>query len=410
MRVKASQFVFIATLALGVPSGFASARKPVVHKAMAATHLHTKSKVSSRESKLVPAKRTSGKRTKPVVEAPPIHAAKSHKAEPRQVVSREKPVPITRRAERVEPEAPAEQAPTQDVIQVTHDRKQHFSSDNGASQSEPRKATPEDFSAPFAANAAPAKPLIAPTRGQAKRKAIAVDTKPVAPAKPAAVARVQQPEADPIFTPALYTKRGRLIVPPAMKGSHEILLRQNAMADRDGLDRVQDDADLDKMRENKLLLAIPSGPWLQTDERLPTNRRYCRPWTAQFLTAMSRAFYAKFHTPLQVNSAVRTVAFQHRLLMTNGNAAPAEGETASPHLTGQAIDLAKHGLTMTQIAWIRGYLLPLVQAGKVDVEEEFQQACFHISVYRKYVPEPAPMREIAGTHVGAGAALATALR
>ena len=27
-----------------------------------------------------------------------------------------------------------------------------------------------------------------------------------------------------------------------------------------------------------------------------------------------------------------------------------------------------------------------MQSGKIDVEEEFQQACFHISVYRAYLP------------------------
>jgi len=411
MRVKASQFVFLATLALGVPSGFASAKKPATHKSVATSQGHAKPKAGAHEAKLVPAKHTLRKRAKPVVEAPAAHTSKSHKTEPKQVASREKPAPIARRVEPVEPDASADPAPSQEPIEVRHDRKQHFTAGDGASQTEPRKATSHDFLAPFAANAAQAKPAAAPAPESVKHKVVAAETKPVMPVKPVvAVATVAQPEHVPVFTPVLYTKRGRLIVPPAMKGSHEILLRQNEMADRDGLDRIRDDADLDHMREDKLLVPIPTGAGLQSDERLPLNRRYCRPWTAEFLSAMSRAFYAKFHTPLQVNSAVRTVEFQHRLLMTNGNAAPAEGETASPHLTGQAIDLAKHGLTMTQIAWIRGYLLPLVQAGKVDVEEEFQQACFHISVYRKYVPEPAPKREIAGTHAGAGVTLATALR
>ncbi len=133
---------------------------------------------------------------------------------------------------------------------------------------------------------------------------------------------------------------------------------------------------------------------LQVDDRLPVNRRYCRPWTAQFLATLARAHYARFHTPLQVNSAVRTVEFQQHLMHINGNAAPAEGDTASPHLTGQAVDIAKHGLSLAEIAWLRGYLLPLVQEGKIDVEEEFQQSCFHISVYKKYLP-PAPERDLA---------------
>jgi hypothetical protein len=38
---------------------------------------------------------------------------------------------------------------------------------------------------------------------------------------------------------------------------------------------------------------------------------------------------------------------------------------------------------------MRGYLLPLQMAGKLDVEEEFYQSCFHITVYKSYVPAPA---------------------
>ena len=126
---------------------------------------------------------------------------------------------------------------------------------------------------------------------------------------------------------------------------------------------------------------------------------------------MSRAHYARFHTPLQVNSAVRTVEFQQHLLHINGNAAPAEGDTASPHLTGQAIDLAKHGLSSSEIGWIRTYLLPLVAEGKVDVEEEFQQSCFHISVYKNYLPPSAtPQRPFAAVHSNSTAALAAAIR
>ena len=199
-------------------------------------------------------------------------------------------------------------------------------------------------------------------------------------------------------------------MPKAMKGSHDILIHQNVMADQDGLARVQDDADLEQMRANKLLVAIPQVPGLQADDRLPANRRFARPWTAEFLTAVARAHWERFHTLLQVNSAVRTVEFQRNLIHVNGNAAPAEGETASPHLTGQAVDLAKKGLSLTEIAWLRGYLLPLVQEGKVDVEEEFQQSCFHISVYKKYQPEVAPRREIVARPVAGTALAAAAMR
>jgi hypothetical protein len=222
---------------------------------------------------------------------------------------------------------------------------------------------------------------------------------------------VEEAASTPVILPALYNKRGRLIVPPPLKGSHEILVHQNQVADRDGLSRIQNEDNLLDMRNQKLLVALPSSYALEVDERLPENRRYCRPWTAQFLATMARAHYAHFHTPLQVNSAVRTVEFQQRLMRINGNAAPAEGDTASPHLTGQAIDIAKHGLSLTEIAWMRGYLLPLVQEGKVDVEEEFQQSCFHISVYKRYLPpDVTPGRNFASSHRSGTTALAAAIR
>ncbi len=261
----------------------------------------------------------------------------------------------------------------------------------------------------------PADPSQAPV-SQARRTS--------SPAAPVAVVSVIRPAAErpqlnsveeaastPVILPALYNKRGRLIMPPALKGSHEILLRQNQVADRDGLHRIQSDDDLIDMRNQGLLVPIPANASLDVDERLPGNRRFCRPWTSQFLSTLSRAHYARFHTALQVNSAVRTAEFQQHLIRINGNAAPAEGDTASPHLTGQAIDIAKRGLSLTEIAWMRGYLLPLVQAGKVDVEEEFQQSCFHISVYKRYTPASSlPERNLASAHRSETSTLAAAMR
>jgi hypothetical protein len=201
----------------------------------------------------------------------------------------------------------------------------------------------------------------------------------------------------PLRVSSLYDAQGRLIMPKPLYGSRDILVHQNAMADLDGLDRVQDDAALLDLRRERKLVPLPENETVRVDYRLPENRRYSRPWTAAFLTILAADFYASFHVPLQVDSAVRTIAVQQRLLRTNGNAAPVSGEMASPHLTGQAIDIAKGGLTLAEIAWMRTYLQPLIDVGKIDVEEEFQQSCFHVSVYRSFVP-------VAPVHLTAAAA------
>lgn len=177
---------------------------------------------------------------------------------------------------------------------------------------------------------------------------------------------------------------------PPLRGSHESLVRQNQRAEEDGLLRVRDDEDIENLRRLGSLVALPSTGGLRVDDRLPANRRYCRAWTGRFLGDLARVHYGRFGTSLQVNSAVRTVEYQRHLLRINGNAAPAEGDIASPHLTGAAVDISKKGLSPSEIAWLRGYLLPLQTAGKIDVEEEFHQACFHISVYKTYTPGSDP--------------------
>ena len=171
---------------------------------------------------------------------------------------------------------------------------------------------------------------------------------------------------------------------PPLRGTHESLVRQNERAEQDGLLRVKDDADLETLRHQGSLVALPELASMHADTRLPMNRRYCRSWTGRFLADLAHVHYQRFHKPLQVNSAVRTIEYQRHLLHINGNAAPADGDVASPHLTGAAVDIAKKGLTPSEVAWMRAYLLPLQQAGKIDVEEEFLQSCFHISVYKSY--------------------------
>ena len=186
--------------------------------------------------------------------------------------------------------------------------------------------------------------------------------------------------------PARATHSARLVVLAPLKGSRAVLVHQNRMADDEGLQRVRDASELDRLRTQRLLVDIPESASLWITPELGADRRCARVWTARFAADMATAFHARFHEPLRLNSAVRTIAFQERLQHTNGNAAGIDGEAASPHLTGQAIDFGKHGMTAQQIAWMRAYLKPLMDAGKVDVEEEFQQACFHISVYKSYLP------------------------
>ena len=203
------------------------------------------------------------------------------------------------------------------------------------------------------------------------------------------------------IVPISLTASMHLLHEPAvapLRGTLASLERQNQRLDAEGLQRVEDESDLEYRIARKLLVPLPISGRLAVNPGLPVERRYCRPWTAEFLTDMARMHESVFHRPVLVDSAVRTVDYQRHLISFNANAAPAEGDVASPHETGATVDIAKRGMTWREIGWMRRYLKNLENAGLIDVEEEFYQSCFHITVYDTYgrrglVPRPGTVND-----------------
>lgn len=222
-----------------------------------------------------------------------------------------------------------------------------------------------------------ADPAPAPTRSRSDSDADATAAVPKPRTTPESLALPAPTNSIPMHAP--------IVAMAPLRGSTESLVRQNEKTDADNLERIEDDTDLDHRIAQGVLVPVPASASLTVNPGLPQNRRYCRPWTASFLADLARAHQAQFHHAFFVSSAVRTVEYQKRLILTNGNAAAAEGDVASPHLTGATIDIAKNGMSRQELYWMRNRLDALQEEGKIDVEEEFKQACFHITVYRSYI-------------------------
>jgi hypothetical protein len=171
---------------------------------------------------------------------------------------------------------------------------------------------------------------------------------------------------------------------PLFRPSRESLLIQNAEIDRLDLPRIQDDTELEALKADGSLLEIVPNESLKIEPSLDPSRRYCRPWTLNFVDDLSQSYYNRFHAQIQLNSAVRTVKVQRKLRRHNRNAAPAEGDTASSHLAGVTIDLQRRGMTKEQIAWMEHYLFYMKALGLVEPEEERRHWCFHIMVSGRY--------------------------
>lgn len=173
-------------------------------------------------------------------------------------------------------------------------------------------------------------------------------------------------------------------VAPELRGSRDSLLKQNEEIDKAGLTRIENDEQLEQLEQRGVLVPLVEAEYVTVSPALKENRRYARPWTAQFVDDISQEFYETFHKPLEVNSAVRTVEQQRHLTHFNRNAAPAEGEVASSHLAGTTVDIGKRWLSRKQHKWVVDYLAKLKEQDLIEPEEERRQACFHVMVSERY--------------------------
>ena len=157
-------------------------------------------------------------------------------------------------------------------------------------------------------------------------------------------------------------------------------LKQNKQADKENLTRIKDDAQLAWFKNNELLVPLPETDALLVNTAHVSQKfRWCRPWTKKFLLSLSKKFHAKFGKKLSVNSAVRTETYQKTLRRRNSNASQ-----SSTHTTGATVDIAKKGLRINELVWLRKELLRLEGAGLIEATEEFSQAVFHIMVFKYY--------------------------
>ncbi len=176
----------------------------------------------------------------------------------------------------------------------------------------------------------------------------------------------------------------RIAWAPVLRGSRESMLRQNEEIDRLNLPRIANDDELLQLEQKQELVYIRDTRALEVSANVEDMRRFCRPWTLQFLTDLSEAHYKEFHRPLMLTSAVRTVEQQAKLRHHNKNAAPIDGDTASSHLAGLTIDLGKRGMTRAERRWLDNYLVEMQNNHIIEAAEERRQACYHIMVSQGY--------------------------
>lgn len=164
-----------------------------------------------------------------------------------------------------------------------------------------------------------------------------------------------------------------------LKGSRESLQKQNEVARKLNLPRVENVEQLEELKRKGAFVPIPES--VLVDERIPKEFRYVRLATAKYIDDLALRFINTFGRQLQVNSAVRTVEYQNELQKINQNAAPVNGDRASTHTTGSTIDIGKKGLSETELNFLREEFLLLETKNLIEATEEWSQLVFHVMVF-----------------------------
>ncbi len=163
------------------------------------------------------------------------------------------------------------------------------------------------------------------------------------------------------------------------------LIEQNREIERLGLQRMKDKHNLQEAIDSGDLVPLPETRGIVISSTLPINRRYCRPWTGEFLEDLGAVYHTRFKQSLYVDSAVRTEEVQSWLRRIMGmRAAPVTGEKASSHLAGLTVDISLNHLTVEQRQFVEYVLEYLTINDLVIVEEEQRNRCFHIMVMSEY--------------------------
>ena len=128
------------------------------------------------------------------------------------------------------------------------------------------------------------------------------------------------------------------------------------------------------MRQGVLSGKLVPITGVKINAKLPKDRRYLRPEAQSFLQRLNRDCGAT----LTVDSAIRPVDVQRRLIRINKNAAPFDGDRASSHERGSTFDIARKGLYRRQERLLRLRLLYYRAIGIALVIEE--KSCYHVFV------------------------------
>ena len=173
-----------------------------------------------------------------------------------------------------------------------------------------------------------------------------------------------------------------------LRGTHDSLVRQNERSEEEGLERIEDDDDLNDRIARGMLVPVPASAGLIVNPELPEIAATAAPGPP--LSHRPRAC-PRGPVPHAARGQLRGA---HRRVPEAADGDQRQRRPGRRRHRQPAPDRRHHRHRQVRPHAPRDRLdaRPSARpqnAGKIDVEEEFQQPCFHITVYKSYVASTA---------------------
>lgn len=159
-------------------------------------------------------------------------------------------------------------------------------------------------------------------------------------------------------------------------GSRASMDKQNRIADKYNLTRIEDDAMMRRFIKGGYLVRLPVS---SKNYSVTASRPYARPYTKLFVERLSQQYRANFGRRLKVTSAVRPKKYNHKLGRTNSNVS-----LRSVHPTGAVVDISHRYMNRKEKRWVDGVLRSLESKGYIEATREWRQPVYHVMVFPSY--------------------------
>lgn len=173
---------------------------------------------------------------------------------------------------------------------------------------------------------------------------------------------------------------GSPAVAASLRGSHASLAKQNDVADEYGIPRIKDEAQLERMIEEKILIPIEDTKAYFIDETLgeedaedAENYAYARRSVEVFLNQLLPPIHRETGYRFRITSLVRTLIYQQALIHGKYKSSAARGRSSdrrSPHLTGLAVDISRKDMPAGVMKLLRERLKSLEGQNVIEATEE----------------------------------------